>query len=194
MPRFDEFNLPIENGASDAADSARLAGLMSMIGHPQAPDLNLYRIHNSYVRHPYAKTYPENHPRVMSRDQLVGLAAGYKAQGLKWEFYDEWWAPNDLDEVALREGKEKKKIPDFLMPSVRNHFRLCAGLEPKHSDKWLSLNLKYNAWRIERWMQGKEPYPVEQNQLICLCYSANRLKEYRETPNWENALRHYWEG
>jgi hypothetical protein len=72
--RFDELGLPIENGATDKQDSARLAGLMTVVEWPTEFDLTYYCNIKfmQYVRHPQEYVYD------FSRDQLVCILAGLR--------------------------------------------------------------------------------------------------------------------
>jgi len=70
--RFDELGLPIESSATDKQDSARLAGLMTVVEWPQKIDLIYYCLTGYYRRHPKEYIYD------FSRDQLVCLLAGLR--------------------------------------------------------------------------------------------------------------------
>lgn len=74
--KFDELGLPQDNGSTDKQDSARLAGLMTVVEWPREVDLEYYCDVSSmnYVRHPQEYIYD------FSRDQLVCLLAGIRKQ------------------------------------------------------------------------------------------------------------------
>lgn len=74
--KFDALGLPQDNGSTDLQDSARLAGLMTVVEWPQEVDLIHYCNVNTlnYVRHPREYIYN------FSRDQLVCLLAGIRKQ------------------------------------------------------------------------------------------------------------------
>ena len=83
---FDSKGLPTDVGASDYMDSARLAGIMAVFGHPQMTKekILLYMINESQaVRYPFSDPYnpASNNPNNFTRDQLVCLAAGLKVLG-----------------------------------------------------------------------------------------------------------------
>jgi hypothetical protein len=198
---FDASGLPRDTGATDWMDSARLAGMMALFGHPQAPDMLLYnRGKGRFVRYPYGPGL-ECDPKDFSRDQLVPCIAGYAAQQYLYipniNLDVPWQAPNG----------------DFLSPSVRNHLRRCCALFDKPTrlgDAWLKLDIWYNSWQLKRWAKGKREVPPEQNQLIAMCVTAGPewVKRYKEAgvfygttsskiiegylPFWQFALRDYW--
>lgn len=212
---FDSLGLPKDNGATDWADSARLAGLMAAFDHPMAPPLAHYFIKTESglkpVRHPTKKVYPENEPRTMSRDQLTCLAAGLYFQNQEYEseeyeseprlrgFYSSlaqlivdqtgWFAPNDLDDEALRKTGEKKwKIPDFISPPVRDHYKRCANPAFKIT--------KLEDWLLRRDIDFNARNPLaEHNQILAMCRVAGNqyVKYYTEkNPIWKTTIYNYW--
>lgn len=191
---FDELGLPKDNGASDWADSSRLAGLMAVVlpNDPATPDLRSYFIGDKAVRHPTKTVYPENEPRCMSRDQLVCLAAGLKAQNnydYAQKIVDETglFAPNDLDEEALRVGKRKWKVPDLLLPHVREHFKICAGRQGS------IVGAIFLA--VDIFVSSKFLPMHEQNQMQCLVIARGKkwVSFYKKcNPKWKEATLDYW--
>lgn len=189
---IDEYGLPVDDGAATKADSARLAGMMALVNHPLAPPLEEYFVDDmNPVRHPYATVYPENNPRVMSRDQLVCLAAGLSAQGnIKYaqRILDlcTWFAPNNMDEQTRR-----WKIPDPISPQVRNHFKMCAIAK--------GTDFGYQCLILDIILNGKYNPLGEQNQTQAMVLTAEKrtagkwCKFYvRNTPKWKEATRKYW--
>lgn len=185
--QIDELGLVKDNGASDWADSSRFAGLLALVDHPNAPDLRKYFVDGKPVRHPTATVYPENEPRVMSRDQLVVLAAGLAKQGFIQETINiantcQYFAPNDMDEVT-----RKWKLPDIIAPHISAHFNRCAG----RPVSMLSLALL----KLDIYISGKFFPLAEQNQLQAVVLTAGKpFVEYyvKCNPQWEQATREYW--
>jgi hypothetical protein len=181
---FDKYGLVKDNGASDWADSARLAGIMALLGHESAPICGKYFVGGKPVRHPYATQYPENEPRCMSRDQLVCLMAGlYNQQDYfnRWKMAGKWFAPNNMNEQT-----KKWKVPDIFTPSVRNHFKLCANKE----GSWLG----YMWLRLDIWYNAKFTPLREPNQLLAMCVVAGPkyVRLYKASCDWKKAIRLYW--
>lgn len=187
---IDMYGLPVDSGASTKADSARLAGMMSLVGHPDTPPLEDYFIGNmNPVRHPYAIVYPENNSRVMSRDQLICLAAGLHMQGNivhSRRILDlcNWVAPNNMDEQT-----GKWKFPDLVSPSDYSHFRMCASYRSTFiGRRWFKFDL---------WVNGKFTPMKEQNQIQAkvLIAGPELVKLYvKLNPLWKEATRKYWVG
>jgi hypothetical protein len=162
---------PKDNTATDLQDSVRLAGLMAMIGHKNEPDLLKYIVNDEVVRCPDEYIYD------LSRDQLVCFAAGL------YMYYSRPLLPVT---IGFLFNKYKWRVSkDIVSPSVQNHFRIAfTGRSNWLGEKWLGLDLWYNS---------KLGPDTEQNQLIAMCATAGRLKEYvRMTPWWKDSLRKYW--
>lgn len=185
----DIWGLPIESGAATSADSARLAGMMALVNHPKTPDLREYFLWDYIpVRHPYANKYPENEPRVMSRDSLICLAAGLKVQQHFQHaniIYNtcKWFAPNNMDEQT-----KKWKIPDpTFAPQVRNHFRMASGLSGRDIGLWF---LKQDIIALN----ANNPM-YEQNQIQAMVLTAPRefVNVYTtHMKKWKEATKKYW--
>lgn len=167
---FDGLGLPRDNGATDYKDSARLAGLLTVMGWPQ----NVYLIRyvnddGNFIRHP-----SDSDPSDFSRDQMIPLVAGLKTKGL-------------LGVVRPHSGKEVAQNGDPLSPSQRNHIRMCAGLNPSWIGlQWLKLDILYSAY--------VDPM-AEPNQLICMLMIAG--PEYvrmwtSKNNRWRDAINAYW--
>jgi len=159
---------PADNVSTDMQDSARLAGLMAMIGHKDAPNLLLYIVNGEIVRCPIEYVYN------LSRDQAACFAGGWSkaksALSLRHDLFNKY---------KWRVSK------DIVSPSVQNHFRIAFTEQSNWlGEKWLGLDLWYNS---------KLGPDTEQNQLIAMCATAGRLKEYVSlTPWWKDSLRKYW--
>lgn len=164
--RFDSLGLPIEVGASDMADSSRLAGIMALIGYyPNGPfDLSKYVVNNKYVRHPLERKFD------FSRDQTLCLVAGLKAQGLDHLV--------DLDYVDGR---------DIFSPAHRGHIKRCQGKSANWlEDAWLWFDIYRKAWT--------KPLS-EPNQLICMLVIAGPkyLKAWcNANKQWQESVNLYW--
>ena len=166
--KFDNLGLPQDMGASDLQDSARLAGIMSVFNWPQKVPLQLYVISKGkYVRHPREIKY------TFSRDQSICLLAGLNFQKLE-----------------ILADPNYKTEGDFVSPSVRGHFKRCAGLKANwFQDLWLSAEIYFNA----HFTPMNEP-----NQLICMLMvhpDKKYLKLWTDKNIfWSRAIRDYWEG
>lgn len=196
---FDEYDLPKDVGATDSMDSARLAGMMSLVGHAQTPDLRKYVRWGLGIRHPHF--YPSNYPWNFSRDQLIPLAAGLYAQnhilaGSKDLYFGaknrNWRCQNTEKDFP----GSKKKFPDgadFLFPQHILMLTLCAQIKPSlllsiFGKIWLFLDLLFNALFTRH---------RESNQLIALLFVMGPfwMRLYKAvTPSWEKAIKNYWCG
>lgn len=181
---FDEFNLPIEDNASDKQDSARLAGIMVAFNYPNSDkiDLKLYckKLESfngnfilssipefiktiQYLRHPNEYIYD------FSRDQLICLMAGLSKnyKPLVSNFY--------------ANGK------DFLSPTVKGHEARCKGLKASWlQDLWL---------KADMFIHAKFTPLAESNQLFCMLKIAGPewIRSYcKMNPKWREGLRKYW--
>ena len=202
--QFSSEGLPKDNGASDYADSARLAGLMVLFGHPAMEPKFLTKYLVEYwqaaVRYPNPDPYQNpswsNNPKNFSRDQLICLTAGLKAARLplscgllylaaKERYY---FCQNTEDDVP---GSVKKfpNGPDILSPSHVNHLRVCSGRKPLWFGKlWLVLDIVISS----KFMPLAEP-----NQLMAMCAVAGPwyigfLRKMN--PQLDTAIRNYWSG
>jgi len=165
---IDKIGLPRDNGASDKQDSARLAGVAAIIGMFPKFALNLYVLHiGKYVRHPQESKYS------FSRDQSICLFAGLNSQKL-----------------SILVDPNYKTEGDIVSPSVRGHFRRCAGLEASwFQDAWLWLDVLFNC--------HVKPL-TEPNQLVCmmLVHPDKKYLKYWTSKNkqWQDSINEYWNG
>jgi len=164
--KLDEFGLPLEN-ATDKQDSCRLAGVMRTFKHPMAFDISKYVIsYGQYCRHPKEFIYKQ------SRDQTVPLFAGLFVDGLN----------------HLVDSNYSPPSGDWISPSVRGHFKRCAGLKANwFQDLWL--------WLDVLWSCFIDPM-AESNQLICLM-KVHPNKAYLKfwckwNKKWKNSIKNYW--
>lgn len=167
MPYYDSLGLPKDVGATDFLDSARLAGMLSIVDPNNTIDLSLYTNGVTYVRHPNVNP---NDPK-MSRDQIVPLFAGmfFKNQSIMVD--PNYNPPNG----------------DWISPSVRGHFKRCAGLQSKwYEDLWLVFDIIWSA---------KVDPMAEPNQLIAMMFVAgeNYLKLWTHmNTKWFISILNYW--
>lgn len=190
-------NLPVDTGATDAMDSARLAGLMATFDFPGFDKslLTQYLVEKDgqlmAVRHPGEE--PSNNPLNFTRDQLMCLAAGLSKAG----YYS---LCKRLLEAAEARGNraqntEYDKIgtkktfpngPDWLTPSHMNHLRLCAGQKGTLLGRiWLNVDILYSS----TFAREKEP-----NQLMCMCEIAGKMKMFKQlNKSLPQAISKYWD-
>lgn len=165
--RWDSLNLPIDNGASDRQDSARLAGILAVFDWPQYIPLHIYfrEGDKKYVRHPEEDKYD------FSRDQAICLMAG---------FYSE-----SMSHFVKKEYVDGK---DFFSPSHNGHVRICQGLKPRWYQKlWLWLDIIYSCF----YQPMGEP-----NQILCMLmvHPDPRFLKFwlKYNKHWRDAIREYW--
>lgn len=203
--QFDTHGLPRDNGATDFADSARLAGLLAMIGHHNMDKTKLmsYIIEvdgvSQGVRYPYLDptgNLSSNNYKNFTRDQLLPLAAGlyeYKCHVITQDlFLAAVDRGNRAQNIEYDVDGSVKKFPDgadWLSPSHMNHLRRCANLSPTLlGNLWLIADICWAAW----------VHPMhEPNQLIAMCHVAGPFymkllkKLHRKL---DASLNEYWGG
>jgi hypothetical protein len=134
---------PCDSGSTDGADSARLAGLMKLFKHPEASKFKTqdYFRNGEYLRHPV-----EGNKYKISRDQMVPLVAGsFVGDRNIFSTHLQYYNPPN---------------GDYISPSVRDHFRICAGGKPSLiGQAWL--------WIDVLWSVYIKPL-AEPNQLIAM--------------------------
>jgi hypothetical protein len=139
---------------------------MGLLHHPQTPDLTRYVIKGKYVRHPIeGNKYP------FSRDQLIPLVAGLRAQGYR-NFVDIAYDPEN---------------GDWISPSQRDHIMRCRGM----ADSWLG-KLWLNA--DIAWAKYINP-EAELNQLIAMLVIAGPeyVRKFKHNnKSWQLSLQNYW--
>jgi hypothetical protein len=187
--------LPRDNGATDCMDSSRLAGMMVIAKHPQAPDCSQYFINGQPVRFPFPDpaNANSNNPRMFSRDQMICLAAGLMLQGHKDliasmhknALKSLCRAPNNLND----DGSKKWFGGDFILPHIMGALKVAAGLKPK-LNIFERLLLRIDLWQNNRFSPLREP-----NQLMAVCVMAGPeaiqlLK--KSNPQWQQAVNEYW--
>lgn len=168
MAKYDELGLPRDHGSTDNLDSARMAGACVIFGLNKEIDLSVYVIPGGYTRHPLA----DPSKMLFSRDQASVLFAGLYFQGKSHLVEANYQPPNG----------------DIIMPSVRGHFKRCAGLKASwFQDLWL--------WLDVLWSCFIDPL-AESNQLICML-KVHPSKAYLKfwckwNKKWRNSILNYW--
>lgn len=182
--------LPVVTGASDARDSAMMAGTLVWLGLSEV-DLSRYFINGKPVRHPTEIWSNAHKPEHFSRDQMIMLAVGLKKQG-KFDL-----VKSMLDDVIKNcnrapnwqndDGSKKLLGGDYMLPHEVGLLISCSNLPQGSSHlKWLERDIRFNA----KWTPMREP-----NQLIAKCIEAGPeyVEFYKEkTPNWKQAIENYW--
>ncbi len=162
---FDEQGFPRDTGATDFKDSARLAGMMAIVGDPRTPNLAKYFWDGLPVRHPMYSTSD------FSRDQLLCLVAGIKMQGL-WHSNIHLYKPTN---------------GDWISPSHKDHLRRCARLPDTWLGRqWLKLDILFHA---------KVTPLAEPNQLIAMLIIAGPewVKRWTDANQyWRTSIANYW--
>lgn len=198
---FDAQQLPTENGATSFGDSARLAGLMAIVGHANAPDLSNYLVtvdgKTMAVRHP--KEFPSNYPNNFTRDQLIPLVAGLSSQ----KKYEE---AAKLYYAAILRGFRAQNTEHDVPGSVKTfpngadllspfHMLVLAKAANKNTFFWGILG--YPNAAIDVIYNSIVTPTREPNQLISALYvlGPSWIKFYKYiTPQWKDAIRNYWSG
>jgi len=194
---FDSYGFPRDTGASDFGDSSRLAGLLAMIDHPQQIDVSLYVKEGVVTRHPYEPC--TNNPNNITRDQVLPLCAGLKAQGghsvirdiLNNTIRNGWQLPN-TDHWCVGEIKKFPDFPDILSPSAKLALELGARNKVSifllvFGYLWLFLDIIFSAFSKK----------LEINQLLATIYLINpkMFKVFKLINKiYTLQLKNYWEG
>lgn len=159
---------PCDSGSTNGQDSARLSGLMKVFKHP---DTNRFDIFDYVGAYDYLRHPKEKNATAFSRDQASCLFSGLYFSGLEWLVGHNYQPKNDI-----------------IMPSVRGHFKRCAGLKANwFQDLWLWLDVLYSCFI--------DPL-AEPNQLLCMIYIHPDIKYLyfwtKHNKKWKESLRNYW--
>ncbi len=161
---FDNAGLPRDQGATDFMDSARLAGLMAIIKHPQAPDCREYIVDGYTTRHPSLS------PTDFSRDQLLCLSAGLFAQGRRYLI------------MPPSNG-------DIMDPAHIMHIRLCAWLPSNFLGRvWLRAQILFHAYCTPL---AESNQLIAQMYVAGPGYFKLWRKHNKQ---WANSIYFYWSG
>jgi hypothetical protein len=198
---FDSHGLPKDTGASDYADSARLAGLMGTFGHPDmtAEKIALYVIGDQGVRYPFVDptgNLSSNNPKNFTRDQLNCLAAGLnvlRRPDLALKLYRAAqyrnWRGQNTEADVIGSTKKFPNGADIFLFDTMSHLKTCAGQGPTIMGRInLIIDICFNAW--------VKPM-AEPNQIMCLCKIAGPkyVKLLRKlNKKLDAAIREYWCG
>lgn len=197
MPRIVN-GLPVDTGAGDTRDSARLAGVMAVAGMSNAPDCTKYLVEYLPgkflgVRHPNPDPADEiaSSWRYFSRDQMICLVAGLKAQGRGAEALGMYnylkENGNHAQNYIEDDGSKKRFGGDYCLPHVVGAVAIAAGVQKE-------LTIFQKAFMVIDLIGNAVFSPMrEQNQLICLAYLTGYLNLYKHlTPSFKAANIKYW--
>lgn len=157
---------------TDAGDTASRTGIMALCGSDTDRLLLLIMASLPLSRHPYDEKW--SNPKLMSRDQLICLAAGFSIIPLQMKQVG-WFINSDI-----------------LTPSHKAHLKRCnkeemSWLFQKISDLWLFCDMI--------WSTKVNP-DLEQNQLICMLIVRGKpwAKLYTKLyPDFRAHLVQYWD-
>jgi hypothetical protein len=168
---YDKLGLTRDNGSSDFQDSSRLAALAVIFLNAKI-DLSYYVKFNgkAYTYH----RHPDEYKYTFSRDQASCLFAGLYFNKMK----------------HLIDYSYKIENGDIVTPSVRDHFRRCAGLKSSFiGNLFLIIDILFSAYI--------QPL-AEPNQLICMLMTHEDKKYLKLwcklNKNWKKAINVYWCG
>jgi hypothetical protein len=178
----------------DGGDSASRTGIMALCGSyadiVRLEDFFIY-FDKRYmpVRHPHQNAY--NHPKSMSRDQIICLAAGfYRNFGVRSILYTSFkgW-------YETQRGWFINK--DILLPSHWFHIYCCCNSD-RNADLVTILFRYISAVFLffdVLWSTKIKPWD-EQNQILCILIVRGKkwLKFYCKLhPDWQKATMRYWD-
>lgn len=183
---------PVDTNASDCMDSARLAGMMAMCRMESAPDCSDYLDYEGLGRrhpNPPIEEFKSFGTQYFSRDQMICLAAGLKAQGIRpvgmYEYVIEHGntAQNHIED----DGSEKRFGGDYCLPHVVGALAIAAGVQDR-------LTFIQRCFLFADVIANALFSPMrEQNQIIALCYITGFLGLYKRlTPKYKDANLKYW--
>lgn len=160
--------LPCDNGSTDCQDSSRLAGLCAVFNYSQPIDITRYVVSSGkYCRHPSEYNYP------FSRDQASCLFAGLYFKGFSY-LVDAGYIPEN---------------GDIINPSVRGHFKRCAGKK----ENWFEKMFFY----ADIFYHCKVKWNDESNQILCMLMVAGPeyVRFYKKhNKQWRDSIISYWCG
>lgn len=173
---------PREQGSTDFCDSARMAGILSLLEFNDFVMPNYLDKYNNVVRSNQSNIFFDKcfNPTTTSRDQIIPLVAGLHKQNM-----------NGITMIIKEWLKERKWIcpnGDILTASQKNHIMICANYEPSLiGNLWLWLDVLYSCFI--------DPL-AEPNQLICLM-KVHPNKAYLKfwckwNKQWRNSILNYW--
>ncbi len=200
---FDKNGLPRDSGATDFMDSARLAGLIKLVGLPPmylsmtgAADVTLYQKDGICYRYPFVDSNnpASDNPNNVTRDQMLCLTAGLWASGrqdIALKIYQKikqrGFRAQNTEADVVGSKKPWYNGADIMLPADINHFRLCAGLKPTVLGLlFLCLDILF----FNHSTKLKEP-----NQLIAKCMVAGpKYVKMLSRARISVCLKDYWLG
>lgn len=200
---FDSNGLPKDTGASDYADSARLAAMMVMVDHPlmTREKLLTYSLDNWFngVRYPHEDptgNKSSNNPKNYTRDQEICIAAALLKMScpvptlrLLGELRRRRYRGQNVEKDIPGSTKKFPDGADLFLPHHVNHMRICANENSLIIGKiFLAADVIFNAIFSPR---------RESNQILCMLMTAGPrwVKFYKlVTPQWKLAIEDYWCG
>ncbi len=204
MPQYLADKYPRDNGAETWGDSARLAGLMALVDHPDTPPLEEYVIYYNGewlgVRVPVEDpTSPgANNPYNFTRDQTLPLMAGLRKQEkieAARKLYESFKKRNFRGQnVEVWDWGSKKTGlftgPDIFSPSARLAITMAAGVKPSLLLKvfgvlFLILDICWASLNSD---------DFEINQTIAAAYLIGKLHWIKRIKGWQAKTRSYWCG
>lgn len=186
MPRYVD-GLPVDTGASDSQDSARLAGMLAIVGLANYCDM--YVIDGQGRRHPTDSFQGANNPDKFSRDQLMCLVAGLSSYNATRLLERARLAGNRAQNWMEDDGSRKWYGADRLTTLNMQVLEIRASLREKLS--WFARAQLITELTLKHWFT-----PLgEPNQLIAMCHISNeRALLDRYWPEWKLAVMDYWTG
>lgn len=191
MPRYVN-GLPVDSGASDSQDSARLAGMLAIAGIDNHCSAYMIDAGDSLLvgtRHPTDEFNGANNPNKFSRDQTMCLVAGLPST-LAYDLYaGAKRRGNRAQNWQEDDGSRKWYGADWLNPFEMEVLEMRAGYRRKLS-LWARV-IMLTELTLKRLFDSKG----EPNQLIAKCYIANELPTLKRLwPTWREAINDYWCG
>jgi hypothetical protein len=184
---------PLVPQSIDHGDCAARTGILAMCGSEIDIELIPKFIKGGLLtRHPTSTvntgTAPHNDPKSLSRDQLVGWAAGVDFTKIK-SLEDAY----NVQDCLYHYAKEGWVNADFLPYDVR----LFLYLKSKLSIPWKIEKIGMLWLPVSIWWQCKHNSDHELNQLICVLSKFD--KKYMRMmvshhPDWKKNLRDYYCG
>ena len=192
MPRYVD-GLPVDTGASDSQDSARLAGMMALAG--------LINYCNNYMvwsdrdqmmvgtRHPTDTFQGANNPDKFSRDQMMCLVVGVN-NVLCFDLYKGAVKRNNTAQNWMEDGgKPKWYGADKL---IRLNMDVVA-LKANHITKLSKLG--YIQLIVEILFKRIFNSLGEPNQILSMAQVSRNFALVKKLwPKWEQAVDKYWCG
>ena len=190
-----ENGLPV-NIVRDGGDSSMRSGMLAVVGDPRAPDLRRFEVSPGLLCRNPEQPPKWTNPWNFTRDQLIPMVAGLKAQGhtevirrVFWKHARRLFFCQNFEEDG---PGTKKPFPEYADPLAPNHIGAMIIAGRVYSFYWF-LPLALLFFVIDLAIRNHN----EQNQTIALCsiYGKWSFKLYRKLrPNWNELNFDYWRG